>query len=484
MDKYYKRIWPLLLYIFVFIATLRPPYYLDLGWHLRYGEYFFRTGSILFDNPYSSLMREYQWVNGSWGVDLITYFLYNSWGFAGLSVAGSITIILSLFFFSRALNMNFFQKAVIFPLIIYLESPVNYFSFRGHQLSFLFISVLYYLSVNFSGRQTKRLFFIPLLFLLWSNMHRSSFLGLVIFLLMIIFWLLKSYKGVKKNKLLKEARFLFGIFTFSCLATLINPFGVNVHLEALKHVNYSLLKEITEYLRLQPLSLAWFNHSIVFGMTIIVIAFALGKKKLFSLLPIVGMPFVLLAIGFETRRYAWDAYYTCIPLFILVLKFLEQKLSNWTSKIAILVSLVSIIVAIFVLPFQSLQNMSWDNFCIVQNYPCSSKAALFLSTRVAPPKLFTFYDWGGWLIWNYPSVKPSVDGRMAVWRDENGYSAFEEYNQYLNGARKINDSEFDAVFMPLVKSPLYFEIDQLLKDGSWRIIYEDEISVVVVRSPN
>jgi len=41
--------------------------------------------------------------------------------------------------------------------------------------------------------------------------------------------------------------------------------------------------------------------------------------------------------------------------------------------------------------------------------------------------MFNEYDWGGYLIWKLPEYKTFVDGRMPSWRDDTGYSAFEEY---------------------------------------------------------
>ena len=83
MFLWLKRVVWILPYIFVFIASLYLPTDPDLGWHLKYGEYFFQHHQILRDNTFSTMMPQYHWENGSWGTDIITYAIYKLGGFGG-----------------------------------------------------------------------------------------------------------------------------------------------------------------------------------------------------------------------------------------------------------------------------------------------------------------------------------------------------------------------------------------------------------------
>ena len=59
-----------LLYFAVFIFSINLPTDPDLGWHLKYGQYFFKTGEILRENIFSTMMPYYNWVNHSWASDV------------------------------------------------------------------------------------------------------------------------------------------------------------------------------------------------------------------------------------------------------------------------------------------------------------------------------------------------------------------------------------------------------------------------------
>src|SRR6185437_14482987 len=95
--------------------------------------------------------------------------------------------------------------------------------------------------------------------------------------------------------------------------------------------------------------------------------------------------------------------------------------------------------------------------------------------------LFSYYDWGGWLIWNYPDVKPAIDGRMHLWRDADGYSASEEYAAYENATKSIDTSSYNIVYLPNDNSPLVSELSTLIQQKKWQEIYEDDNAAVVMR---
>lgn len=93
----------------------------------------------------------------------------------------------------------------------------------------------------------------------------------------------------------------------------------------------------------------------------------------------------------------------------------------------------------------------------------------------------TFYNWGGWLIANYPELKPSIDGRMHLWVDKNGYSAFLDYYPYEQNRKDIDKSDYNVVFMPPNK-PIYKRLVELVKEGRWKIVYTDSNATIFQRS--
>src|SRR3989344_2069756 len=142
-----------IIYSSIFIASLFAPADPDLGWHLKYGKFFFENGRILRENTFSALMPDYKWNNSSWLTDLITYQTYTNFDFIGLSVLGAIIISLTFLFLGKAAKLSIFEKSIIFPIILYLVQPVNQISMRGQLLSLMFLSLLFFVLSKFESNK-------------------------------------------------------------------------------------------------------------------------------------------------------------------------------------------------------------------------------------------------------------------------------------------------------------------------------------------
>ena len=471
VKKYFLLYFP---YVVVFTGSLFNPSDSDLGWHLKYGEYFFKTGQILRENIYSTMMPGYHWVNSSWATDLITYATFSRFGFMGLSVLGALTVTAIFFFFSKAAKLTFFEQAVLFPLLLFYEEPLTAVSFRGQLLSLLFIGILYYLLSKYEQGKITLLFLAVPVFCLWSNLHGQFILGLGLFLGWIILYLV-AHRFPRK-----EVQFLFLIFTSSALASLINPFGFGIYQEALRHFGNPWQQFIIEWLPFDRFSNLWWR--LIFWD--ILVFFSLGvlywKKQLTSNLPYFGLTVFLIILSFWMRRYTWPMLLVSIPLVKVSIQLFTPK---WKSVAFTLASIMFIFFYGFFIFIQnpkiSIQTMSWERYCKESAY-CSPKSAEFIIKNKLTDNLLTFYNWGGWLIWNYyPQIKPSIDGRMHLW-EEHGYSAFAEYYPIEQNFIDVDLSRYDVVYIT-PKKPLFKRMAQLIKEGTWDTVYFDDFAAVFIR---
>ena len=107
--------------------------------------------------------------------------------------------------------------------------------------------------------------------------------------------------------------------------------------------------------------------------------------------------------------------------------------------------------------------------------------AQFLIDNNLTEGVFTIYNWGGYLIWNYPQIKPPVDGRMHLWRDSSGVSAFEEFYKIEQDLESIEDSKYNIAFVNPDKN-VYERLIKLMEQGKWRRVYRDQYSSIFIRS--
>jgi hypothetical protein len=266
------------------------------------------------------------------------------------------------------------------------------------------------------------------------------------------------------------------------LATLINPFGVKVYLEAFNHFGNPWLKYISEWAPFNDLSRQWWS---LVGLTNILIAglgilFFTGRLK--QNIPILVISVLLLALSFYERRYAWTLYYASLPILSGVSQFFKPNTRKYESIGAFVISIFFLfIVSSQKGNFGEYKSMSWDKYCRSSVVFCSPEALEFIEKNNLSKNLSTPYSWGGWMIWNYPNVKPSIDGRMHLWKDEKGYSAFAEYYTNVQDWESIDKSKYDVVLALKIK-PVYKRLTTLSKEGKWRTVYTDRFSGIFIRN--
>ncbi len=470
-------------FVVVFTYSLFVPGDSDMGWHLKYGEYFFQHHQILRENIFSTMMVGYNWVNSSWATDLITYAVFKNFGFIGLSLLSALIVTGIFYFFSKVAKLSLWGKSLLFPIILYFESPFIEVSFRGQLLTLLAFSILYFIFDQYiRGSKKAALFFIPL-FMLWSNIHGEFILGLGIFFLMCAFYIVQKYhfaaKWDEKKKALGEAKFLALTFGLSTLATLINPFGAEIYIESFKHFGNPLQKFIIEWLPFDRFSLLWWNLISWETLIIISLGIILSRKNFFKNIYYILPTIILLILSVQVRRYFWVLLFISIPVVKITIEAIKPKLSEISGTISTLVFLFFYIYIILVkTPQENITQMNWNKFCNITR--CSPESAEFLKNYKYEGKLMTFYNWGGWLIANYPQIKTSIDGRMHLWKDASGYSAFLDYYPYEQNRKDIDQSDYNVVFMTPGK-PVHKRLMELVKMGKWKIVYSDSRATIFVR---
>jgi hypothetical protein len=477
-SNYFLVIFPL---VCVFIYSLYNPSDTDLGWHLKYGEYFFSHLKPLKENIFSIEMPDYRWINSSWLTDVLSYSIYKLARFSGLTIAAAFIVVLIYFFSFAKTESSFFSKSLIYPIFLLLLTPLISVSFRGHLLSLLGVAIALYI-YRVYPKNYKVFYILPLLFFLWSNLHGEFILGLYIGLVFLFLEIsrkiqISSFKKIKQS--LQEIFVPLIFFVFSVASTLINPYGFEIYTETFKHLNDPMQKYIIEWLPFDfqsVLFLSLFVMTIAFIISFIFIV----KDKKTDFYPNLIVTFTFLFMSYFVRRYAWVAYISSIPTMTYLTEKLKPKSVYNQTKIGIFIFLAFYIYTLTTYPKRLLFHFNWTRYC--REYAnCSPESAEFIiKNKLNKKNILTFYNWGGWLIFNYPEIKPTIDGRMHLWKDQNNYSAFARYYAFEQGWSDINQSEYEIVYFPLNK-PL---VDMLIRNDNyknWKEIFRDNYSTIFVR---
>lgn len=478
--KYFVVYFP---WVVVFTASLYPPADSDLGWHLKYGEYFFNHFQILKENTFSQLMPTYLWVNSSWLVDLITYSIFQTMGFVGLTLLGAAVIATALYLFFSLTPTSFWTKALLLPLILYLERPLFEVSFRGQLLSLLLIGVLYKILSLFEKGHTNILFALIPLFMLWSNLHGQFLFGLILATIWLFISMGKRiYIKIKSKKgnIIKQLLVISLTLCASYIAPIIHPYGFGVYEEAIKHFGHPLQQFIVEWIPFDMFSQLWWKLVLWTILLVVSSLFIVYKKKTLEHIHYIAIALLLCYLSFWVRRYTWPMILTSIPVVYFLFEAVKPKWKDIRDTIAIVfIILVYLYVVMWKAPKENMLTMNWQRYC--SNYVgCSAEAVEYIIENNLDDKLLTFYNWGGYIIWKYPVLKPTIDGRMHLWQDEIGFSAFRHYYPIEQNWIDVDTTSYNTVLIT-PRKPLYRRLLELVKEGKWEIAYKDNLAGVFVR---
>lgn len=481
----------LLPYLLVFIFNFNYPGDLDLGWHLRFGEEFIKTGKFPYTNTWSSEMAGFRWFNSSWALDVVRYPFFQYTGFLGHGVLGSLISVLTFFVLGRLLNLSLFEKSILLPFLLLSEYPMSIHSFRAQEISLFFLPILYLIFSSYKNGNKRWILTLPLFFLLWANLHAQFILGLAVSILWIIIFLFQNIYEFRNINIPRgnthggpptsaHLLFLSSIILLSVLFTFINPYGPSIYKESFLVGGNPAGQFILEFAPPEMFSIIWWNL-ILWGVLLTGSTILSWKKKSLSVyLPYILISLPLFLLSFWMKRYIWSAYIILTPAVYPLLHSLNPKSKKVNTALGSTILIGSLLfVLISMMPFRKLFPMNWDTFCLMQQ--CSRKAGEALVSMKNRGRLLTDYNLGGWLIWNYPEVKPSVDGRMSQWVDQTGFSPFLRYYFLEQNSNYVNLSPFDTYFIKNDR-PVNIQLRQLIqKKKGWEEYFKDRYITIYTR---
>lgn len=466
----------------IFFASLLIPLDPDFGWHLKYGEYYVIHHQMQVTNLFSTEMPSYHYLNSAWGNDLIMYAIFHAGGFVGISIVGAILFTGIFYFFAKATNMVLAEKTWIFPLLYMVLFLVAGNSLRDQFFTFLGIAIVYYIIAECEKGKTKKLFLTIPLFFLWANIHGEFILGYGLFTIWMMIYMVRIYTDrVKKasRELLEKRYILYLSWIGIGVATLINPYGIDLYREIIRHANNPLQIIVTEWSPVDQFSIHWW-YLLIWGILLSIAIGILFKRKevqkhSFYIVTTIG----LYIVSFHIRRYIYPMVLISLPLMVWIprMLYLSKKRIYYLTTIGIS-GLFIWYYSTFAFSHSNIFQMSWTRYCLYNG--CSERSAEFLIQHHYPGKIFTFYNWGGWLIWNYPQIKPSADGRMTFWMDDNGYSAFARQFLFISNIKDIDKTDYAVVYIPPYL-PLAYHLAYMTKQKKWSLVYQDQFSVIFVK---
>jgi hypothetical protein len=478
-----------ILFLGLLAMAMKPSVDTDSFWHLRAGTWMLDNARILTIDLFSYTRFNQAWINHSWLSQILMAMIYRAGGYGGLNLATAFVIVLAFTFVYRAGEGGEYLR--VFIVVLAAATSAVYWSARPQILSLLFTSIFVYTLYDYLWRDVNRLWLLPLLMLLWVNLHGGFAIG---FILLVVVFVGEGVKGLGARDWRlqsKDSRWVWiGGCGLACAAvTCINPYGAQMLLYPFRTVSIGALQNFIQEWQSPNFHQ---REAQVFIVMLLATVAAIG----FSRRRLDFTDFLLFASFTALALLAWRnvaAFAVVVaPILMRYADSAVEELQNRDQRLKIkdysfnisrnsqrVNWLIVFVVASAVL-FRTTDAMSakTNDEAIAKLAPV--KAAEYLRANSVPGRMFNAYNFGGYLIWAlYPHQLVYVDGRTDLYDDE-------LLNEYLNTAlagdgweKTLTVRDVRVVFVE-TGSPL---ARALAASPSWNVKYQDKLASVIVKSP-
>ena len=448
----------------------------DLWWHLRTGQWIVDTGHVPHTDPFSFTRAGHAWVSHEWLSEVVFYELWKHGGPAALIVfsaiittAGFMLLYLRCLRWGKDGKKHWAAAATAFGALTAAPS----WGVRPQMFTFTMASLLLWL-IEAGEDRPKFLLWIPPLFLLWLNLHAGFALGPALLLAYAAGLILETALGSEPWSETRPIFLRVVLLLVACLALVpLNPSGAELYRYPFDTLRSSGMRSfIVEWFSpdfhqslYQPFLLAWL-------LLLTVLVWSRVQIKGRVLIPLILTSFAAL----DAVRH--------IPIFVLVaVPVLAAALpaARTVGESSRFRPFFNLAVVILMAGFALVR---WRGLAQHQSareaeqYP--QKAATFLRASNQPGRIFVYYDWGGYAIWNlYPEYRVFLDGRADLYGDDL-LRQFKTAMQLHNGWRAVLDGwNVETVLVP----PTCVLAQALLLDAHWKTVYSDPKALILVRTP-
>lgn len=450
----------------------------DVWWHLKVGDWIVANSALPHTGILSRTAANLPWVAYSWGYELLlsrAYAWFGLIGIAAFGVALTVGVAFSVYWMLRRLSGRFWLACLLAGF------TCSAFLFNGMPRPVFFSQMFFCITLALLLRaqhlgQIKLLYWLPLLFFLWANLHIQFIYGLFaigLFVGINIAQRVLALLGCKPALLgepVLPPRPLAIVLALCVFATILGPNLYHPYVVVLAYTKakftYSIISE------LQPLTFRGYSH---FAELFLVAGgfYAVGWRKKLDLFKLALLA-VAAMVAFRTMR---DAWFACFSAAACIADFPTPEPSghraeSWLEKSGVLAA--ASVLLLIAAPAADFNQRGLDR-AISANYPVN--AVNFLRRNPVPGPLYNNLNWGGFLMWYLPELPVAIDGRNDLYGDDLdrlfyfSEAAFPSYanDPYLNNAGVvILDSQ-----LPLAKV--------LTIDPRFRLLYHDAIATVFAR---
>ena len=479
----------------------------DTGWHIRAGEWILKKGRVPATDLFSFTKPGQSWFAWEWLSNVLMAVIHRDFGLAGIVLVSLLLLgATSVCVYRSTLEESGHRVIAIVLTGLAMSASTIHWLARPHLVTPFFAAVFcWVLNRTVRKRRPAILWTLPLLTILWVNLHGGFFLGIVLLITYAIGAAAEELvRGARHNAWVRARKYL--LTAGACaIASLVNPYGYRLHVHVAQYLGASFYwQRISEFQ-----SIDFHSFTAAYFETLLVLAIAaatwhLGAGRLIHVLLLLSWSHLAL---FSARNIPIFAVVAASGIGLAVSEWLEWAGSRWpldwpgkfSASLAELEAGVRSIANIH-------RRRRWHFapylgvlvLALLLTHPGRVKtlraefdrnrfpvnAATFLSQRNSEPppiRLYASWQWGGYLIYRlWPSFSVFEDGRTDFYGPafvEEGLGAWDACPDWANTFERYR---VNAALLPADSA-----LATVLRERrDWKPVYQDHVAVLFERTQN
>jgi hypothetical protein len=446
----------------------------DIWWHLLNARTLLENHSLSRIDTHTFTVAGMPWISFEWLSEIPYFLAFQHGGLRGLVILyAAVMVVLFATVYYRSVSAGADCKDAAIATLGGI--CIGCVSLCPRTLLFGWLCLSGLLLVLDHFRKTGRgLWLLPPLFLLWINLHGSWVIGMIVFGLTAASGLVEGQWGqvLAKRWSPDQLRKLTMAFAASIAALFVNPFGYRLVLYPFDFLTrqQQIMRGSQYWL---PVDFGTWNGKLAMGMIFALLATALFSSRRWRLDEVLLAAFALWS-GLSHLRFLDFAAFIIVPILAPSLK-LFPPYDPEIDKPWLNATIIALIVGSGVLLFPTEQKLQSQ---IDDEYP---KSALeFTEKHNLRGKVFNSVEFGGYMEWVTPSLKPFIDGRGDIFIY---HGVFDDYSRAV-GLQQSQEI-FDRYKVDYILIDKYWPLGSVLEHSpEWRLVYSDKVAMLFERSSN
>ncbi len=487
--------------IYAFLAGLRTVSDYDVGWQMASGRWIVQHHHIPSVDVFSYTAQGNPWIYPV-GAGLVFYAAYLLGGYALISWIGAAGCVGTVaFLLRRGTTVSAGIAILAIPLIAFRTTP------RADMFTVALFAA--FLSLLWENYETgcARLWWLPVLMVLWANLHPGFIAGLGLMAVYVALELLETPFGeARRRGALHRLRRASGWLVCSAAITLVNPWGWAIYRAIIRQEQVSAQHHfwIAEWMGVRlswgaistALALRQTRGAIYLLLTIAIIAAAVALLR-----AQIGAAIVLLGATYPAVHYLrMGAVFACVVVVIgsavlsAALPRLAKLIRPARTRSTLAVTAVMLLTLLAALRcFDLVTNRHYFQGTLEETFGAGlgswfpQQAAEFIEREQLSGEIFNTYAEGGYLDWKLgPQRRVYIDGRAIPF----GLPLLERHDELLKSSpdsdiweQEVRRYNINTVILPLARNDgiQLVRLQDFCSSKRWRPVYLDETSAVFVR---